>query len=73
MVEGLLSRKSGIMPWPAAIITAVGTKVFLWDVASRRWAPDPAYAHLLDDGWNLSEVSRSSVLSRLGGSCKTAG
>ncbi|WIA22497.1 hypothetical protein OEZ86_009494 [Tetradesmus obliquus] len=56
MVEGLLQRKSGIMPWPSAIITAVGTKIFMWDVAGRRWAPDPGYAHLLDDGWNLQEV-----------------
>jgi len=27
MVEGLLAKKAGVMPWPAAIITAVGTKV----------------------------------------------
>lgn len=57
MVEGLLAKKSGVMPWPAAIITAVGTKVFLWDVATRQWCPDPAYSALLDDGWNLQEVS----------------
>jgi hypothetical protein len=30
--------------------------VFLFDVATRRWSPDPAYSHLLDDGWNLQEV-----------------
>eukprot|EP00878_Enallax_costatus_P027127 GHUV01029177.1.p1 GENE.GHUV01029177.1~~GHUV01029177.1.p1 ORF type:complete len:269 (+),score=87.22 GHUV01029177.1:281-1087(+) len=58
MVEGLLAKKSGIMPWPAAIITAVGTKVFLWDVATRKWCPDPAYSALLDDGWNLQEVTK---------------
>lgn len=60
MVEGLLAKKSGIMPWPAAIITAVGTKVFLFDAATRKWSPDPAYSALLDDGWNLQEVSRCS-------------
>jgi len=31
-------------------------QVFLFDVATRRWLPDPAYSHLLDDGWNWEEV-----------------
>ncbi len=57
MVEGLLAKKAHVMPWPAAVITAVGTKVFLWDVAARRWADDPAYATLLDEGWDLGKAS----------------
>lgn len=65
MVEGLLAKKSGIMPWPAAIITAVGTKVFLFDVATRQWTPDPAYSALLDDGWNLQEVSQGGLQEKV--------
>jgi hypothetical protein len=42
---------------PHAIITAVGTKVFLWDVATERWTPDPGYAMLLNDGWDADRVS----------------
>ncbi|KAF6261527.1 sucrose-6F-phosphate phosphohydrolase-domain-containing protein [Scenedesmus sp. NREL 46B-D3] len=57
---GPAGAQGGVMPWPTAIITAVGTKVFLWDVAARKWAPDPAYARLLDDGWNLAEVQNLS-------------
>ncbi|KAF8063648.1 SPP1 [Scenedesmus sp. PABB004] len=63
MVEGLLAKKGPIMPWPTAIITAVGTKVFLYDVATRAWVPDTAYARLLDDGWNLGTVQ--AVASKL--------
>lgn len=77
MVEGLLARKAGIMPWPAAIITAVGTKVFVFDVANRQWVPDPAYSHLLDEGWNLAEVRTWTCTTprrgRGGGRCATGG
>jgi hypothetical protein len=41
---------------PHAIITAVGTKVFLWDVATEKWTPDPGYAMLLNDGWDADQV-----------------
>lgn len=52
-----LSSTCFITPQPHAIITAVGTKVFLWDVATERWTPDPGYAMLLNDGWDADRVS----------------
>lgn len=42
---------------PHAIITAVGTKAFLWDVATEAWVPDPGYSLLLDEGWDAEKVS----------------
>lgn len=35
----------------------MGTKVFLWDVATERWVQDPNYALLLNDGWDADSVS----------------
>lgn len=53
---------------PHAIITAVGTKVFLWDVATEKWTPDPGYAMLLNDGWDADRVSvtRGHTMTGLG-------
>eukprot|EP00879_Flechtneria_rotunda_P013041 GHRR01013620.1.p1 GENE.GHRR01013620.1~~GHRR01013620.1.p1 ORF type:complete len:568 (+),score=192.54 GHRR01013620.1:869-2572(+) len=69
MVEGLLAKKKGVMPWPTAVITAVGTKIFLWDVAKNKWTADPAYEQLLDEGWNLNEVRQQAkkLLNRFNG------
>lgn len=50
---------------PHAIITAVGTKVFLWDVATESWRQDPNYALLLNDGWNGDTVRTVDVVQAI--------
>lgn len=65
---GLLESKAEILPIPDALITAVGTKVFLLDTegGSRAtasgmvWQEDAAWAESLDEGWNLG-AARSAA------------
>lgn len=74
-VMGLLENMRGTLPIPDAIITAVGTKIFLLDrekghrgtSSGSQWTEDVQWARSLDAGWDLEKVRRaaSEVLSEL--------
>lgn len=74
-VVGLLEQMKGTLPIPDAIITAVGTKIFLLDrekghrgtSSGLQWTEDVQWASSLDAGWDLEKVRRaaSEVLSEL--------
>jgi len=62
--QGLLEAKGGALPVPDALITAVGTKIFLLDreggtrgtASGHSWQEDTQWAGILDGGWNLDIV-----------------
>lgn len=74
-VMGLLEHMKGVLPIPDAIITAVGTKIFLLDrekghrgtSSGSQWHEDVQWARSLDAGWDLEKVRRaaSEVLEEL--------
>jgi sucrose-6F-phosphate phosphohydrolase len=74
-VIGLLQHLQGVLPVPDAIITAVGTKIFLLDrerghrgtASGEGWHEDLDWSRSLDDGWDLEAVyqSASEVISEL--------
>lgn len=76
-VMGLLEQMKGTLPVPDAIITAVGTKIFLLDrekghrgtSSGLQWTEDVQWASSLDAGWDLEKVRRaaSEVLVELSG------
>jgi hypothetical protein len=60
--NGLLADKGGVLPVPDALITAVGTKVFLLDrqggtrgtaPGAGAWVEDSQWGAILDRGWDL--------------------
>lgn len=65
-VVGLLEQMKGVLPIPDAIISAVGTKIFLLDrerghrgsTSGSSWHEDMDWAHSLDDGWDLQVVRK---------------
>ncbi|KAH7618839.1 putative sucrose-phosphatase 1 [Nannochloris sp. 'desiccata'] len=62
--QGLLEAKGGALPVPDALITAVGTKIFLLDreggtrgtASGLSWQEDTQWAGILSGGWNLEIV-----------------
>eukprot|EP00884_Botryococcus_braunii_P004434 jgi/Botrbrau1/13992/Bobra.150_1s0004.1 len=72
----LHEEKNGTLALPNALITAVGTKIFLLDnsgsdrstASGGQWKEDMHWAHRLDKGWNLAEVKRvaGQIVDRLG-------
>ena len=74
-VLGLLQHMDGILPVPDAIITAVGTKIFLLDrekghrgtASGDGWHEDMEWARSLDEGWDIKKVqdAASSVIHEL--------
>ena len=76
-VMGLLEHMNGTLPIPDAIITAVGTKIFLLDrekghrgtASGSSWHEDMQWARSLDAGWNLEKAraAASEVISELSG------
>jgi len=62
--QGLLEAKGGALPVPDALITAVGTKIFLLDreggtrgtASGLSWQEDTHWAGILSSGWNLEIV-----------------
>lgn len=67
-VIGLLQHMQGVLPIPDAIITAVGTKIFLLDrerghrgtASGEGWHEDLDWSRSLDDGWDLSKVHQAA-------------
>ena len=63
-VTGLLESMEGILPIPDALITAVGTKIYLLDredghrgsASGLGWHEDMDWAQSLDEGWDLEQV-----------------
>lgn len=63
-VTGLLEHMKGVLPVPDALITAVGTKIYLLDrenghrgtTSGLHWHEDLDWARSLDEGWNLDIV-----------------
>ncbi len=59
--QGLLESLGGLLPVPDALVTAVGTKVFLLDreggtrgtASGGAWREDAGWARALDTGWDL--------------------
>lgn len=74
-VMGLLEQMQGVLPIPDAIITAVGTKIFLLDrekghrgtSSGSLWHEDLQWARSLDYRWNLEKAKEaaSQVISEL--------
>ena len=80
--EGLLEYKKGALAVPDAVITAVGTKVFLRDLRVLReeghpnprdmkWVEDQGYAQRLNEGWNLDVVRQEGgrCVDKYSGQC----
>lgn len=67
-VIGLLQHLQGVLPVPDAIITAVGTKIFLLDrerghrgtASGEGWHEDLDWSRSLDDGWDLGIVYQAA-------------
>lgn len=67
-VVGLLEHMKGVLPIPDAIISAVGTKIFLLDrerghrgsTSGSSWHEDMDWAHSLDEGWDLHIVRQAA-------------
>jgi sucrose-6F-phosphate phosphohydrolase len=76
-VLGLLEHMKGTLPIPDAIITAVGTKIFLLDrekghrgtSSGSHWHEDVQWAKSLDHGWDLNKarIAASEVIAELSG------
>jgi len=74
-VMGLLDHMNGTLPIPDAIITAVGTKIFLLDrekghrgtTSGSAWQEDVQWARSLDAGWDLEKArgAANEVISEL--------
>lgn len=74
-VMGLLEHMTGTLPIPDAIITAVGTKIFLLDrekghrgtASGSAWQEDVQWARSLDAGWDLEKArgAANEVISEL--------
>lgn len=68
-VIGLLQHLQGILPVPDAIITAVGTKIFLLDrerghrgtASGEGWHEDLDWSRSLDEGWQLEKVHHAAA------------
>lgn len=66
---GLLEEKKGILPVPDAIITAVGTKIFLLDpetgtratATGTSWKEDKVWAQMLDEYWDLESARKAAT------------
>lgn len=62
--QGLLQQKKGALPLPDAIITAVGTKIFLLDqeggsrgtTSGIAWKEDEVWSRMLDENWDLESI-----------------
>ena len=67
-VIGLLQHLQGVLPVPDAIITAVGTKIFLLDrerghrgtASGEGWHEDLDWSRSLDEGWDLGKVHQAA-------------
>ena len=67
--QGLLQDKGGALPVPDALITAVGTKIFLLDreggtrgtASGLAWVEDLQWARVLDGGWDLDVVKAAAI------------
>ena len=67
-MTGLLESLEGILPIPDALITAVGTKIYLLDrenghrgsASGLGWHEDLDWARSLDSGWNLAQVRQAA-------------
>lgn len=67
--QGLLQEKGGALPVPDALITAVGTKIFLLDreggtrgnASGLSWVEDRQWARVLDGGWDLNVVKAAGA------------
>lgn len=65
---GLLQAKSGALPVPDALITAVGTKIFLLDreggtrgtASGLGWIEDATWAEYLAEPWDLDAIREAS-------------
>ena len=65
--EGLLKDKNGALPLPDALITAVGTKIFLLNreggtrgtASGLEWHEDLQWSTVLDENWDL-KVAREA-------------
>ena len=75
---GLWESKAGRLALPDALITAVGTKIFMLDsgraggrsrAGGSAWVEDMQWARRLDQGWDLARVrmAASAALDRHGG------